>query len=236
MNRISNYYYTLRYKLLKTYWDHCSRNSRVNGIALMYHHITDAHIHINDSCQHRIAEFRNTIVNLKSQGYSFVSIKDALNYIAHKSTTKFALVTFDDVPYNVYENAYPILKELNIPFALFITTSYLDDRNYLDREVLIVLDKDPLCTIGAHTITHPSLRHCKDSYSELLESKKVLENLLGHSIEYMAYPYGRQSSISHRIMKQAKRAGYKCAFGTIQSAISDKSSENLFYLPRIVIK
>lgn len=236
MNRISNYYYTLRYKLLKTYWDHCSRNSRVNGIALMYHHISDEHIDINESCQHRISEFKNTIINLQNNGYSFVSINEALNYIKQKTSTKFAIVTFDDVPYNVYENAYPIMKQLNIPFALFITTSFLDDHNYIGREVLVELDKDSLCTIGAHTITHPSLRHCNNSYTELLESKTKLEELLGHSVDYLAYPYGRQSSISHRIMKQAKRAGYKCAFGTIQSAISDKSSENLFYLPRIVIK
>ena len=50
----------------------------------------------------------------------------------------------------------------------------------------------------------------------------------------MAYPYGRQSSVSRKIIGQAKKAGYKCAFGTIQAPISRMSSKNIFYLPRVV--
>lgn len=233
---IINLYYNFRYDLLKAYWDWCAKHSKVHGIALMYHHITDEHVDINESCQHRIKEFKDTLLRLRNEGYTFISINDALPIIKKGLPSKFALVTFDDVPENVYTNAYPILKQLGIPFTLFVTTGFVDTIGYLSKSQLVEMDSDELCTVGAHTMTHPMLRKVNNAKEELKESKKILEDLLKHEVKYMAYPYGRQSSISHHIMKLTKDVGYECAFGTIQSPISDVSKNNMYYLQRMVIK
>ena len=59
---------------------------------------------------------------------------------------------------------------------------------------------------------------------------------LGHNIDYLAYPYGRPSSVSYNVCRLAAKIGYVCAFGTIDTTINDISARKLFYLPRIVSK
>lgn len=90
--------------------------------------------------------------------------------------------------------------------------------------------------LWAHTLTHPMLRRVENSYEEIRKSKENLEQILHKSISYFAYPYGRQSSVSHRIMKEAKQSGFYCAFVTIQAPLSDISRKSIFYLPRMVYK
>lgn len=231
-----NYYWEFRYRYRKWKWDNAVHDSIINGVALMYHHVSDEYVDTNDSCKCTVSEFKNAILQTKAEGRSFVSVEKMLDIIKTKSREEFAVLTFDDVPSNFYTNAYPFLKEENIPFILFITTDFINKVGFLTKEQLLELDRDSLCTIGAHTISHPMLRNVANSMYELSESKNILEKLLGHSVDYMAYPFGRQSSVSGRVMSEAEKSGYKCAFGTIQSPISEKSSKNLFYLPRIVRK
>lgn len=235
MNRIINYYYEFRYQLLRYHWLKKSKKSNVNGIVLMYHHITDETVDMNVSCKCKVDDFKRTLKKLRSEGYQFLSVQTSLEIIQQKSDLKFAVVTFDDVPDNVYFNAYPILRELQIPFILFVTTSFINKPGFLSVEQIKEMALNPLCSIGSHAVTHSMLRKVKNSMYELKQSKKSLEKLLNKPIEYLAYPYGRQSSVSRRIIKQAKLTGYKCAFGTIQAPISDFSSKNLYFLPRLVI-
>ena len=98
-----------------------------------------------------------------------------------------------------------------------------------------ILKPDQTTTVLLETMSGKGSEVGK-SFEELKESKEILERLLGHPVDYLAYPFGRQSSISHKVMKQAEKAGYKCAFGTIDATINDLSSKSLYYLPRIVRK
>lgn len=233
--RIRNKFFDLQYERLRSKWLAGSDSSRINGLILMYHHVTDEHVNILESCQCKVDTFRRNLIELKNKGYLFCSVETALSLIREQSSQKFVVVTFDDVPDNVYTNAYPILKELDIPFILFMTTGYIDRPGYLSKKQLLEMDKDPLCTIGAHTLTHPQLRRVANSHEELSRSKVILEQLLGHSVEYLAYPFGRQSSISKGVIHQAEKIGYKCAFSTIQTPVNDISSKELFFLPRVVL-
>jgi peptidoglycan/xylan/chitin deacetylase (PgdA/CDA1 family) len=214
----------------------------------MYHHVSDYPEEIIPSCLHTISQFKNTIIRLKNEVFTFISIYDAYNLIYEKEyqnqtkdiikiadKKKLAIITFDDIFNTVYYNAYPILKDFNIPFAIFITTSYLDKEKYITTNQLKEMDLHPLCTVGAHTVNHPMLRKSSNIYNELKTSKDLLTKLLGHDIDFLAYPYGRQSSVSHKVMKIAKRVGYKCAFGTIHSQITNLSSKSRYFLPRMVL-
>ena len=236
MNKLKAYYYEFRYRILKWYWMCSSRRSKIKGVVLMYHHISEKHLDELDNCQHTLEQFRYSITSLLRLGYTFVSIETALRLIKERSSLKFAVVTFDDVPVNAYENAVPYLILMQIPFAFFITTGFLGKEGFLSENQLQNLDKLNLCTIGAHTVSHPVLRNVSNSFEELYESKQHLEKILGHPIDYFAYPYGRQSSVSHKVIKQVKHIGFKCAFGTIDAEINDISSKNIYYLPRIVRK
>ncbi len=234
LKRIISYYWDFCYNLKRYWWITSTVNSKVNGIVLMFHHVTDEYIETNASCKCRISRFQEILDKIYSEGRRFVSVEMMIEMIQSKATERFSVVTFDDVPDDFFSNAYPILKKMKIPFVLFITINFIDKPGFLKTEQLLELDKDPLCTIGAHTITHPMLRKVDDSEYEIAESKRQLEQLLGHPILYMAYPYGRQSSVSQKVKIQACNAGYECAFGTIQAPITDTSSKELYYLPRMV--
>ena len=203
-------------------------------MVLMYHQISDKQSNVLDSCQHTVEEFKSSIFSVIKEGYEIVSIDEALNIISKHDSRKFAVVTFDDVPISAYEIAFPLLKQYNIPFTFFITTDYIGKNGYLSESQILELDRCHLCTIGSHTISHPMLRNVNNSFEELVGSKSYLEKLLGHEVRYLAYPYGRPSSVSSKVIKSAKQAGYKCAFGTIDSLLSGCSARNIYYLPRIV--
>lgn len=207
----------------------------------MYHHVTDEFVNVPLTCRCPVKVFEHYLDDYVQRGYRFVSIEEALDIIEKgENTNPFCVVTFDDIPDDVYFYAYPILKRRNIPFTIFVTTKYVDwvkpetGETFITREHLLELDKDTLCTVGAHTISHPMLRNVSNANEEISESKEYLESLLGHSVNYLAYPYGKHSSVSRNTQKLAKEAGFRCAFGTIEAPITDSARFHLFYLPRIV--
>lgn len=235
-NRIAAYYWEFRYRLLKRFWLITRRIGSINGLVLMYHHVTDERIDEYDTCQHSLKDFIHSIETTVAGGYEFVSIDDAIKLLENKSDKKFAIVTFDDVPESVYFNAYPYLRKKEIPFCLFITLDYLDKKGFLSIKEINEMRTSGLCTIGAHTITHPMLRQSINWKVEISKPKIELERLFGEKIKYLAFPYGRQSAVSNRIRKYTKRCGYECAFSTIAAPVTLVSTINRFFIPRIVIK
>jgi len=72
-----------------------------------------------------------------------------------------------------------------------------------------------LITIGSHTKSHPWIPSAsvdeENLWDELAGSKKILENGLGRSVDFLCYPNGGFNDLAKDM---AKRAGYKGAFTT----------------------
>ena len=241
MTIIKNIVNFLKDTLLARKWKGSSKGSKIDGVILMYHHITDEYVDINLSCRCPIKVFEHYLDEYISRGYKFVSIDEAYSIIVGDGAPfPFCVLTFDDIPDNVYLNAYPILQKRGIPFTVFVSSNFVDYYDpekkiqFITRDHLLEMDKDPLCTVGAHTVSHPMLKNVENSFEEMIENKKWLETLLGHRVDYLAYPYGKHSSINNRIKKQTFQAGFKCAFSSIDAPINDISSKSLFFLPRMV--
>lgn len=232
--RLENYYYQFQTELYRRWWNRFNRTSPFLCDVLMFHHVTDDYVDAIPSCRRTRAEFRQTLQRRIDAGVKFISMDEGNELVHNGGKGRFATVTFDDVPDNFLSDAYPILKELRIPFTLFLTTTYLETPGYISKDDLKALLSEPLCTIGAHTLTHPMLRKVKNSYEEISGSKKILEDLTGREIKYFAYPFGRPSSISNRIKRQAKKAGFELAFCTIFAPINSISRKNMYYLPRVI--
>ena len=147
------------------------------------------------------------------------------------------ILTFDDICESAFLNAFPVLRERNMPYTVFIAPGLLDQPGYLKTEQLKELVRDPLCTVGAHTVHHQALRFLpeKQAMEELLESKKQLEELCGREVCCFAYPYGSIYACSKRNVKQAKEAGFAYAFSTIGDSIREKDMKKPWFLPRINI-
>lgn len=233
--KLKYYWFESQYRLLRWFWSKTETSSKIDGYAIVYHHVTDGVVDTIPSCICKVQIFEQTIKQIQNEGRKIVSPNEAIQIIQKKSSEPFAIITFDDVPSNFMGEAYPILVKYQAPFTLFITSGFMAKDGYLTEKQVLELAKDPLCTIGGHTVTHKKMRYNKDSFLELKRSKEQLEKLIGNNIYCFAYPFGRQSTVSRRNIKEVKRAGYSCAFSTIDVKITDLSSQNLFFLPRVVI-
>jgi peptidoglycan/xylan/chitin deacetylase (PgdA/CDA1 family) len=69
--------------------------------------------------------------------------------------------------------------------------------------------------IGSHTVTHRSLGDLKPDQvqAELIESKTMLEQLLGKSSDFIAYPCG---SYHEDTLQMVRKSGYKGGFSVRQ--------------------
>jgi peptidoglycan/xylan/chitin deacetylase (PgdA/CDA1 family) len=106
--------------------------------------------------------------------------------------------------------------------------------NTLTREQLKEMAKDPLCTIGSHTMSHCRLV-MKDNDSlmhELHDSKCILSEKLGVEIEHLSYPYGWITDVSDEAIEIAKRVGYKTGLRSFGGSVR-KKDKDLFNVKRI---
>jgi peptidoglycan/xylan/chitin deacetylase (PgdA/CDA1 family) len=87
--------------------------------------------------------------------------------------------------------------------------------------------------IGAHTVTHPTLARLTDIEveREIYSCKHELETLLGRSIAFFAYPFGRPTSdFNGRDAAIVERAGFRAAVSTSPGVAT--SASHRFALPR----
>jgi len=99
------------------------------------------------------------------------------------------------------------------------------------------LDREPLITIGAHTVDHFVLSQLPQEELErqLHESRRTLEQRLGHPILHFAYPFGGAEHAGPREFQAAEAAGFASAVTTRQNHWRTSSRDALHALPRLSI-
>ena len=67
---------------------------------------------------------------------------------------------------------------------------------------------------GSHTVTHPRLSALDPEVcsSELVNSKRIIEERTGRPVKTLAYPFGGKLEFNESVEKAAREAGYECAF------------------------
>lgn len=169
-----------------------------------------------------------TIMDYRQKGYTFIKI-DELPIFNFQfpifNSSRSVCLTFDDGYQDNYDIAYPLLKRLEVPFAVYVTTGFIDNRLPMwwypgeklgiNTESLKMLDADPLCTIGAHTISHPRLDTLSldDQQKEIAHSHQELETLLGHAVHHFSYPHGAYNADTLTLVKQQSLRTALCAWG-----------------------
>ena len=86
-----------------------------------------------------------------------------------------------------------------------------------------------LCTIGCHSMTHPSLTRIPtdDLLNELTESKRIIESHLPVTIKHFSYPHSMEN---RAIQERLKEAGYETA--TMGYGGTIRKGDNLYKLNR----
>ena len=104
------------------------------GQILMFHRVIPPskkeriHNHLSlEISPERLAE---TIQYFKRNNYAFIQLDHLVESIKENKNTnkKFAILTFDDGYKDNLEFAHPILKKLNVPYTIYITTRFPDKK------------------------------------------------------------------------------------------------------------
>jgi peptidoglycan/xylan/chitin deacetylase (PgdA/CDA1 family) len=253
------------------------------------------------------------IVHLRDRKVDLVSMDEVRRRLVERDfSRRFVALTFDDGYRDNLEYAWPVLRRHQVPFALYVATSFPDrlgeiwwialERVVAKTDRLVIemdgksrffdcvgsarkrsvfhevywwlrsipeeesfrrmvrdicarygvdikapvgdlcmdwteiahIANDPLCTIGAHTVSHCFLTKVTDrvARSEMRRSAEVIEASLGRRPEHFAYPYGDSGRREFAI---AAELGFKTAVTTRPAVLGQSHRDHLTSLPRISV-
>lgn len=130
--------------------------------------------------------------------------------------------------------------EMRETIALMAAESGVDTmgrvaRLCLDWPALRDFAREPLVTIGAHSLNHPRLRLLPDEAArhEMAESKARLEREFGRPVKHFAYPVGDRSSAGPREFQMARDLEFDTAVTTRPGVLFPEHRAALHALPRL---
>jgi hypothetical protein len=134
-------------------------------------------------------------------------------------------ICFDDAFLGLYENI-EFFRKHSIPVHLFVISSYLGSKNYMNEKQLLELSKLDGIKISSHTHSHKRLNQMGKNQIErdLKQSKEVLEDLIGVPVNSICYPEGR---FNKTIINIAKSVGYKNQYSSLPGFFDNKFADNV---------
>ncbi len=180
----------------------------------------------------QIDVFKKQLEIIKKEGIKFVNPKNFAESLKLNKNERKVLFTVDDGLLSFYNNAWPILKEKNIPFILFVNTREVGSFNYMNWDQIQELYKSNLVEIGNHSHSHEYLvdENPKIIKEDILTSIRIFQEKLGKNSDFFSYPFGEYSSEFKKIIKDL---GFSYAFGQHSGVIDE--TKDLFELPRFPI-
>ena len=169
-------------------------NTKKGVITLMYHRFNENKYPSTNVRNEIFVEHLDEIKNLKIE---FITFEKFEKIIKTSIEENYLLLTIDDAFESFYVNAWPILKNKQIPFVLFVSTREIGKHGYMNWEQIKELDSNNLVTIGNHSHSHEYLIDWKENKikSDLETSIKIFEKKLGYSPKIFSYPFGEYSII-----------------------------------------
>lgn len=183
----------------------------------------------------RLEQFDAHLERLQSGDFNVWSLPRIVEYLqtGQPLPDRTVAITIDDAYLSVYEEAWPRLKALNMPFTVFVATQPIDVNRYgyMSWDQIRELQAAGV-TIGSQTRTHPHMHKIsiERSKSEIAESNASFIAELGMRPALFAYPYGEYDMAVIDIVKQA---GFTAAFG--QNSGIAHGYNGFFELPRFAM-
>ena len=189
-------------------------------------------------------QFIQQMFYLKATGYHVIPLSDLYEYVTgglDELPPNSLVVTVDDGWRSAYTEIYPVMKELNFPFTIFIYPKFVGQSYYAVTWKEIKEMSDNGVDIQSHTLSHPFLSRKRNSFrsdaqynawldDELRTSKALLEENTGKPVRFLAYPYG---DYDDGVSLSASIAGYDAAVTTNFGQV--KKGTNPFLLRRVMI-
>lgn len=208
-------------------------------VILMYHMVSDP----EDDRERRYAcppaRFAEHMALLRQGEFNPVSLDDIHGSLdgTHTLPPNAVAVTLDDGFEDNYKHAFPVLDKYRIPATIFLASGMMGKSNLwmqklgyqkhsmLDWDQIKTMAQSPLMTFGAHTASHAKLTELEhdDLAQEISQSKQRIEEVIGASVNYFAYPYGQYSQ---QAVEMVKKYGFKIAC-TTDSGFNNKTTNPL---------
>ncbi len=191
-------------------------------------------------------EFAREMQEIEDKGIDIFSLDELTTMMEENSVPDHCVaITFDDIDQSVYNNAYPILKEHDFPFTIFVVTGKLARNSGLNQEnpqTIKKLSEDDLVTVGLHTDHFHNMdeatgvprfldpRNDKEFAEDTKLSIQKYKNLLGENPKYFAYPHGFGTVSTDEILKNN---GLDVLF-TLRGGAVDEETDEIF-MPRVLV-
>lgn len=213
------------------------RTGPVSIPVLVYHHIRPTMGYAKSTWSWKMsvspAVFGKHMQWLSDHDYTTVTM-DTLTDILDGTCTgpvKPVVITFDDNNRTQYEVAFPILKKHWFKGVFYFVANRVESPTYITRAEIKEM-ADAGMDVQSHTVTHAwmTTRTPTQLDHEILESKRILEEITGKVVSHLAYP-----SVMHNetVRKRVKELGYKTA--TIMDPRNATDKDDRFRLPRIMM-
>jgi len=176
--------------------------------------------------------------------YEIVPVRDLMRRTG-EGGTGIAAVTFDDGYRDCYEQVFPIMQELSIPFSVFVTSGFVENGWWnlsaeyrmlpaLTWPQILEMQRNGV-TIGCHTHSHCrwSSQSTEDLRRDLRKSKQITEDRTGGEVTTFAYPYGQPCDYDGRAAELLAEAGFSMAFTTLHTTF--RRCPDLLQIPRLSI-
>lgn len=202
---------------------------------LLYHHVSDISAQ-NPEFELSVTpqEFDRQMGELKKAGFTTISPQELLDFMngdAEKMPQKPILITFDDGYEDNYIHAVPILKKYDFKATLFMVGINVDRKARLSKQQMNAMVKAGW-NISSHSLTHPDLNALSHDklQSEIVGSRKKIEQATGKNAGFFAYPGG-----FYKLQVLNKVEGHYQGAFTILSGINLPERDNVFLMRRIPV-
>jgi peptidoglycan/xylan/chitin deacetylase (PgdA/CDA1 family) len=200
---------------------------------LMYHAIARVPEDPNRICVSP-GRFEAQMRYLKRRGLRGVSVKTLMRPAGSGRAERFVGITFDDAYENFLHAAVPILQKYGFSATVFAVGGMLGEVNAWDeRPRMRLLGVEGLreaarrgMEVASHGMSHIRLASVGEARlsEEVVQSRKVLAELLDQEVVGFCYPYG---SVDGAAARAAREAGYSYA-----CACWTRVENSLYDLPR----
>ena len=107
----------------------------------------------------------------------------------------------------------------------------------MDWDEIETIAREPLCTIGVHTLSHPRLAKLslEAARQEMAESRAIITARIGRPARHFSYPVGDATSAGAREFQLASQTGFASAVTTRPGMVLQAHAARALALPRLSV-
>ena len=183
--------------ILLTPFFYCFAIAQDSVSIIMYHRFGESNY---PSTSIQLDKFKEHLEELKNPKYKVMHLSTIIEDIkAGRELPEFTVaITIDDAFMSVYKEGWPLLKEYNYPFTIFVATDPIDQglNGYMNWDQLRELRANGV-EIGSQTKSHPHMHRLSEDEirNEINYSNNRFKQELNEIPKLFAYPYGEYNLI-----------------------------------------